>query len=259
MQEQLAIQKLLNTKLAEIRVKNPSYSMRAFAKKTGLTSSALSEILRGKRRVSKDLAERIARRLCLAPDQSETLLGLFPEKLTYDSARREEAIRYTQLNMDHFHVISDWHHFAILSLLETESYRHEAQWVARRLGIKTAEAKAALGRLERLGMIEIDKKGRATREDVHYATSDDIANISLRKLHAQNLELAQRSLQEDEVDERDFLAMTLAIDPQDMPVAKKMLREFSDRFGKRLESGAKKEVYKLCMQFIPLSKSGDLK
>lgn len=259
MREQVALQNLLNTKLAELKVKNPSYSLRAFAKKTGLTSSALSEILRGKRRVSRELACRIARKLCLAPDEAQELLGLFPEKLTYDSAARDQAIRYTQLNMDHFHVISDWYHFAILSLIETQGYRHDPEWVARRLGIKTSEARAAFERLERLGMIEVDKKGRATRHDVHYATSDEVASVSLRKLHAQNLELARRSLEVDDIHERDFTAMTLAIDPKDLPEAKKMLREFTDRFTARLERGAKKEVYKLCLQFIPLSKPGGSK
>lgn len=256
MKDQLALQNLLNMKLTELRVKNPSYSMRAFAKKAGLTSSALSEILRGKRRVSRELAERVAQRLCLAPDQASALLELFPAKLTYDATAREAAISYTQLNMDHFYVISDWYHFAILSLVETQGYRHEPAWVARRLGIKTTEAKAAFERLERLEMITIDKKGRATRHDVHYATSDEVASVSLRKLHAQNLELARRSLEDDEVHERDFTAMTLTIDPKDLPDAKKMLREFTDRFAKRLERGAKKEVYKLCLQFIPLSKGG---
>jgi uncharacterized protein (TIGR02147 family) len=259
MNEQLAFQDLLNTRLTELRVKNPAYSMRAFAKKSGLTSSALSEILRGKRRVSRELAGRVAHRLCLAPDQKAKLLGLFPEKLAYDSAAREKAIEYTQLSMDHFHVISDWYHFAILSLIETGGYRHDPEWVARRLGIKVAEGRAALDRLERLEMITVDKRGRATRHDVHYATSDDVASASLRKLHAQNLELARRSLEEDEVQERDFTAVTLAIDPKDLPEAKKMLREFTDRFTQRLERGAKKEVYKLCLQFIPLSKNGELK
>ena len=257
MKEQLAIQKLLNTKLSEIRMKNPSYSMRAFAKKTGFTSSALSEILRGKRHISKELALRAARRLCLSPHETQQLLSLFPEKIKHGN--RDETIQYTQLNMDHFHVISDWHHFAILSLIETQDYQHDSAWVARRLSIKASQAKAALERLERLGMIEIGKKGQASRQDVHYATSDDVLNLSLRKLHAQNLELARRSLEEDELDERDFTAMTMTVDPKDLPQAKKMLREFRDRFAKRLEAGAKKEVYKLCMQFIPLTKSGETK
>lgn len=251
------IQKLLNEHLTEAQLKNPLYSLRSFAKKVGLPASALSEIMNGKRRLSREKARGVLNRLCVDPDLSARILGGFPEKMKYNRRSRDEAVRYTRLDMDHFRVVSDWHHFAILSLSETEGYRHDPKWIARRLGIRAGEASLALDRLERLGMLERDEKtGKVIQTGVSYATSDDVADLSLRKAHAQNLELARRSLEGDAVDERDFTAITMAIDPEMLPLAKKMIREFRDRLCATLESGAKKEVHKFCMQLIPLTKRG---
>jgi uncharacterized protein (TIGR02147 family) len=255
MKEQLAFQKLLSKQLTEARLKNPSYSLRAFAKKAGLTPSALSEILNGKRRVSRELAQKVVHKLCVEPARAAELIRSFPDKLRRKGDGAAAPTReFTQLNMDHFRIISDWYHFAILSLSETDDYRHDPRWIGERLNIKSTDAAAALGRLERLGMLELDDQGKPVRGAPQYITSDDIADLSLRKVHGQNLELARASLEEDAVAERDFTAMTMAIDPDRLPEAKKMIREFRDRLCAFLESGRKKEVHKLCIQMIPLTK-----
>lgn len=116
MEAQIAFQKILVERLTEIRLKNPAYSLRAFAKRTGLTPSTLSEILSGKRRVSRKLVERVARKLCLDPNQTDSMLQSFPAKRAYGQPASTSLAPYTQLNMDHFRVISDWYHFGILSL-----------------------------------------------------------------------------------------------------------------------------------------------
>ncbi|MGK5084756.1 TIGR02147 family protein [Bdellovibrionota bacterium FG-1] len=259
MKEQFEFQKLLVEKITEIRLRNPSYSVRAFACKAGISSSALSEILNGKRHVSKALARKITQKLCVDPDRAANILSGFPEKSRRKRAQTVQAVQYSQLNMDHFRVISDWYHFAIQSLSETENYRHDSEWISKRLNIKSKDAACALDRLERLGMLELDDTGRPVRGAPAYVTTDDIADLSLRKVHAQNLELAKDSLENDSVSERDFTAMTMAIDPDQLPAAKKMIREFQDRLCAFLESGRKKEVHKLCIQLIPLTKPETIK
>lgn len=53
----------------------------------------------------------------------------------------------------------------------------------------------------------------------------------------------------------------MTLDPADIPLAKKLLREFVGKFCNRLEQGRKKEVYRLNLQFIPLTevKEGEIK
>ncbi|MGZ3694380.1 MAG: TIGR02147 family protein [Bdellovibrionota bacterium] len=255
MQTELALKTDLRQRLAEelaqIRMRNPSYSLRAFARKVGISASALSEILSGKRNVSQFLALRIADRMMWSPETVAELSRL-PR---YRKRATNEARPNVQLSMDNFHAISDWHHYAIISLVETEDFREQPEWIAHRLGIARSVAQQALERLERLGMVERRADGRLITTGVTYNSPDEVASVALRKAHAQNLELARNSLEQDALTARDFTAVTMAIDPDKIPEAKKMIRSFRDELCAYLEGGTKKEVYKFCMQFIPLSKN----
>ena len=255
MSGQPVLQKLLSQRLADIRLRNPSYSLRAFAKKAGVSSSAISEILNGKRRISKNTARRIALRLSLDPQEAATLLASFPEKRPY---RKEsdppEQPPLAQLSMDQFRLISEWWHFAIQSLSETEDYRHDPAWVASRLGLSPQQARSAMERLSRLRMLWSDEAGKVLRGAPGYETSDDIADASLRHAHSQNLELARKSLESDPVLQRDFTATTMAIDPDKLPEAKRRIREFHNELCAFLESGDKREVHKICIQMFPLTR-----
>ena len=48
--------------------------------------------------------------------------------------------------------------------------------------------------------------------------------------------------------------MTLAIDPEKIPEAKLIIREFRKKMGSLLNSGTKREVYQLGIQFYPVTK-----
>lgn len=265
MSEQVAIQKLMHEELTRIRLRNPQYSLRAFARKLQMPPSAVSEVINGKRRVSRKLAEKIADRLMCAPDVKARLLEGFPP-LTPPSRKvaaagpkgtilRAASVRQPdliQVSADQFHVVADWYHYGILALAETQDFQSDADWIAKRLGIPKNQVVPALERLERVGML-VRQEGRLRPSGIPHAPTEEIANLSLRRAHAQNLELARQALERDSADRRDFLALTVATDPVVLTQAKQMIRDFRDQLVKLLESGEKKEVYKLCLQFFPVS------
>ncbi len=246
----------LKESLAQSRAKNPNYSLRAFAKKLNVSPAALSEFLSGRRRFSKKMAERIADRLLLSPLERDELLRGFSilPRTKMNTKAKGPCKPYIQINMDHYHVISDWYHFAILSLAETKGFQSDSKWIAERLGLRNYEVLSALERLERLGMLEKNSKGRLVATGVQYSTSDEIANIAIRKSHLQDLEIARSSLENDPVDQRDFTSVTMAIDPERLGEAKKMVREFRDQLCRYLEGGKKSEVFKMCFNMVPLTK-----
>jgi transcriptional regulator with XRE-family HTH domain len=79
-----AIQRKLSEALLEARSRNPAFSLRAFARKLEMSPSAISELLNGKRRVSRKLASRIVgnlgRNFGMNSVEGEALLGLFPDR-----------------------------------------------------------------------------------------------------------------------------------------------------------------------------------
>jgi uncharacterized protein (TIGR02147 family) len=253
---QSTIQNMLRTTLVERQAKNPAFSLRSFAKKLGMSASAVSEILAGKRRVSIKLAGRILDRLAIAPDEREQVMQKFATnaKRAGASAHAPTNTNYTQLSADHFHAVSDWYHFAILSLMETKIFKDDPVWIAERLGIRLSDAAQALERMQRLGMIRFDKNGQKQPSSSSFESPDEVANLALRKAHQQNLELAARSLEEDSVEVRDVTSMTMSIDPSKLKEAKRMIRDFQDRVSELLESGEKSEVYKINIQLFPLTR-----
>jgi uncharacterized protein (TIGR02147 family) len=258
MSVQIEVREILNNEMMRLKRRNPSFSLRGFAKKIGIQPSALSEILSGKRDVTRKMAAGIFDRLCLDPKRSQVFLNQLQNKRTATAVVVAER-QFVQLNMDHYHVVSNWQYFAILSLAETEDFIDSPEWVAQRLNISINVARIALRRLERLALLERDGHGKLAPSGIQFKTSTDVANASLRKSHYQNLDLAKVSLDEDSVDARDFSAMTMAINPAKLPEGKKMIREFRRKFSAVMESGEKKEVYRICLQLFPLSRKGKSK
>ena len=232
----------LSNEYTKARAKNPSYSLRAFSNRLGIQVSALSEILNGKRVISKKMGHRILSGLGVSPIESKNILSGINEE--DDSS----------LSLDYFKVISDWYYFAILSLAEIPNFETNPSWIAKRLNISKREAKMAINRLISLGMLVENKDGSYKASGIQYKTPTDILNASLKNHTVQTLELATDSVINDPVKERDFSTITMAIDPENIAEAKKMIMAFRKRLSKKLESGNKKEVYKLAIQLFPLSR-----
>lgn len=249
-----ALQRKLAEVLSSCQAKNPSYSMRAFAKRLGLHSGALSALLNGKRNVSQKMAIRLLDRLNVGPEEQSVILKEFAEKRRNRPEQTFARLECTQLLLDQYHILGNWWHYAFLSLLKTKDFQPDAVWIAARLGIRTSEAESAIERLLRTGLIEATPEGSYRRTTVRLTTSDETANSSLRKAHAMNLELARHSLEQDDVSVRDFTAITMPIDPHKLGQAKELIRKFLDQLSGLLESGEQTEVYKFCTQLYPLSK-----
>lgn len=239
------LQKLLQESFSKGRIKNPSYSVRAFAKKLGLSHSAVSEIMNGKRRVGVKVARRLADSLLIEPEDQEKL---FVE----DKLPNQASKTYFTLQADQYKVVADWSHFAILSLAETKGFKFNTNWIAKRLSLSPQDIEAALQRLSRLGMIEITG-GKLKLTGKAFSSPDGIPSSAVRSTHHTLLELAQNSLERDSIDKRDFTAITMAIDPAKLSEARDRIRKFRDELCRDLESGTQKEVYSLNFQLFPLS------
>lgn len=262
---QVALQQVLSDTLTQARIRNPAYSLRSFARLLRISPAALSEILNGKRRVSKKLAVRLLDRVNPNPVELNKILRSFeatPQSAESTASTEKRAQKapgtkpasYQQLSMDHFNVVADWYHFAILSLAETEDFVGEAAWISQRLGLRKRVTETALKRLERLGLLIRDPAGHLQATGAQFSSPDEIASRALRRSHAQHLDLALHSLEAHEIKVRDFTGITMAIDPEKLPEAKNRIRAFRDELCSYLESGSKKEVYRMNIQLMPLSR-----
>ncbi|MEK6705048.1 MAG: TIGR02147 family protein [Bdellovibrionota bacterium] len=254
------IKKLMVSEWTKSRSNNPSYSLRALARKLRLPPSAVSEIIKRNRRITAKMAEKILRGLCV---DSQTAQGLIVEcakpikkktKMRPGSITDSVGPNFAQLTLDQFHVISDWYCTAILALAETEGFKSDINWIAGRFGVATKHIECAIERLLRLGLLEKTASGKILSKQAQFTTPSDIADPSIRKSHFENLELARRSLEVDPVEARDFSIMTIAADPELLPEAKKRIKAFRRELMQFLESGKKREVFRLSIQLFGLSR-----
>ena len=247
--EQLALQNAVRCRLESLRIRHPSYSLRAFAKKAGVSPATLSLILQGKRKVSRKLASQLSERLLFDPQERAEVLTAKKQE------HRPLPDSFTQLTMDQFQLIGDWRAFAILNLIKTVNFKSEVSWIADRLGLTLIETQNTLERLMRLEMVK-EENGIFSRQVSKYRTSEDIANISIRNSHAQTLELAHEALVNEPIERRDFSSMTFPLDPKKIDQAKTLIRRFEDELFSLLDADSKPtEVYRIAIQLFPLTKN----
>ena len=151
---------VLQEKFEEMKAKNPMLSKRFFAKKIGISSGALTEILNGKRKVSKKLIQKISDQLLLSPIQQQSL-KYYLNPTEFDE-NLDLPIEYQAVNLeqdqDYFQLISEWPHFAILNLIKSKHCQHKATWFANQLNLDLNKVEDCLDRLLRLKLIKLFNK-----------------------------------------------------------------------------------------------------
>lgn len=239
---------LLRDELSRRVTKNPRYSLRSFAKSLGLSHTTLSLTLSGKRLLSRKAALQIAERLGLEPDQAAAFVGSCPQPRQHGL-----ALNFQKIELETFYLISDWIHYAILSLLETEDARFEAKWIAKRLGAGESAVKMAMDRLVSVGLVH-EVNGHWKQSSLPIKVDNKISTAATRKFQRQLLEKAIESLENDPVEYRDFSSVTLSLDPRHLPYAKERIKQFRRELMAELEGrGQPKEVYNMTFQVYPLS------
>ncbi len=246
-----SVSRVLNRHFSEAKQANPRFSLRAFARRLGLSHSSLSEILAGTRRVSRRKAEQISKALGLAPDIT---IEFFEE---FDSAGCllpvPPRFRRRTLGEYEFRLVSSWHYFAILSLAETAGFVYCPLWISERLGISLAQAKEALHVLEELRFLVENGDGTATLTHRRLSSRDGVLDTAVQKNHLESLKLAQKALRKQPLKRRYFTSMTLALAPEQIPQIKELIRLHLNQVDSAAEAGSKREVYKLNVQFFALT------
>lgn len=240
--------------------KNPSYSLRAFARTLGCDVGTLSKILKGQRGIGRITIERLGMRLGLSPEE----VGSFVSKsrrgkpATQAPAGASVAIDYQQLTLDRFKVISDWYHYAILEVMALDRFRPDPRWIARELGISVSEVNVAVERLRRIELIEVTPDGKWVdlTDGTSTTTGSPFTAVAFRKLQKQVLEKAIVALEEVPMDLRDQTSVTLAIDSDRIPEAKERIKAFRRELSRFLSRGKKRDaVYQLGVSLFPLTRS----
>lgn len=242
----------LKQELQRRKNKNAGYSLRAFAKSLGLSSSFVSKVLNAKKNVSQETMMAIASRLSVDEDSLHDYLSQLPNfKL--------KNMEFETVAVDQFQYISDWHHFAILEAVSLTDFKadmkDQSKWFAERLSISEERASSAVQRLVRLGLLTTNDKGQVLGIQKNHTTIGGVPSSANREHERQLLQKAIEALEEVPVVDRSNSSMTMAIPMSRVKEAREKIIAFQREMSTFLQRKGKRDsVYQLSIAFFPLTK-----
>lgn len=250
MQTQANFQTGLNAYFQKRKEINPSFSLRAFSKIIGISPSSVSEIISGKRRVTKKKAFEIIDRLKLTPDERNRILRDFE---TSSRSLQKVNLLPKTLTEDQYDIIIDPIYFTILSLVSTTGFNSDIEQMAQKLDKEIPDVWRALIKLQEKKLISIDTNRNITRLPNPVFTSDDVPSDKIKQMHLSDMNLAAKKILDVPVELRDYTNVTFPANPKLLPRAKEILRRAQDELEELLKEDPS-EVYRLCMYLFPLTK-----
>lgn len=256
-------QTVIRDALARRIEKNPRYSLRAFSRTLEIDPSMLSRVINGQLIPTTSFTKKILPHLELDPPNEKQFLesvskaiqekNFLKKRAELKKILREPTTAEAKraLSPELFHVISDWYHYAILQLMETEGFQPDPKWIAEALRIETSEVEAAITRLLSCGFVE-KIAGTYIRATPPLTSGDrSITTDAHRKRIRQVTEKSGRSLEMDPIYLRNHTTLTLGIDPDKIPLAKEMIQDFMVELCEAMQT-RKKAVYELQINLFPL-------
>lgn len=170
----------LQSELARRCSNNPQYSLRSFALQLEIDHSTLSQILRGKRGLTRRMIERLGAKLEL--DAAEINSFAEHEHASTEAGSRTLRERRRAV-MDAASLVSEPSHYAILELIRVDGFQPDSRWIARTLDLTVDDVNLAVSRLLRFGLLEMAGRNcwiDRTESLVH--NEEEFAAFALQKL-----------------------------------------------------------------------------
>jgi len=244
---------VLRLELARRCAANEGYSLRAFARFLRTDHASLSQILRGKRRLSEATIRRLGARLGLDERRVEELV--FVERSAEKHPGAVDVAAVHELTGRALESLSNWHDWAILELTRLECFTPDVRWISRVLDGSPDDVQRALHRLVSLGFLEMRARDRWTDRTGHVLeNAEQFAAAAVERLAEELHELAVRSLRRRHRDRFAHSATTIAVDAASVPLAILRLEQLRAELLRTLESADKRDaVYYLAISFFPIA------
>lgn len=253
----------LELEYQERYAKNPRYSYRAYARDLTISPSYLSEVLKGGRGFSPDIAVTVSKALKLNSYDEEFFISLVQSQFGRTFLKRKTAKERLKVlrekwnpqkvSSEVFKVVADWYHMAILEMVQLKGFKANGETVSKRLGISEQSADEAIERIVEFGLAE--RVGHSLKVSDIMTVGDNVPSMAIRSFHSQVIEKAQESIEGQGVEQRVLSSNFFAIDEQDIPRARAAIQEFVETFAADFSVGGKKDrLYALSLQFFDLEK-----
>ena len=244
-----------------------AFTWQMFAEKAGFSSPVyLKYVSEGRFNLSEEAALRVASAMSLVEYERD----YFCEMVRFDHAKTDEekkiffnkmlsiaaAHKVKIIEADSYHFFEDWKNPVLRELAPSmPGAKPLALARACRPEITAAEVTESLSFLVKANLLQKDKDGNYVQTEKSVTTGPMKATpVAVRSLHRQMGEFALDAIEGVSQDERHFSGLTLGITRQ---AYEKIVQEIAE-CRKRIiaiarEDDATEEVYRLNMQFFPMT------
>ncbi len=236
----------LSDSLAHIQTKNSKYSATAYVRQAGFGENSrgyFNLIMNGKRNLSSSTILGFARTLKLT--EKETFH--FENLVHYNQAttEKEKALYFERISKNmkgknsqafellksQYNYFSQWYMVAIRELVSLDSFKEDYDFIAKKLRNKVSKKETieAINDLITLGLLARDEKGKLIQSDNLINFTDTSMNYTVvNALHAQFLDKAKETLNEDAYTNRSASCVVLATDKANFDKIREEIKAFRE-------------------------------
>lgn len=249
--DRLTFAKLLNTNYLQRKTRNPRYSIRAFSRDLGISSGRINNYLNGSEIPGEKNLDRMITALKLPSKKAAAL-----KKAAQTSRYLNRGLGFSKaLNEQEFSQISSWQTWSILTLFQASDFQPTVTWFTKKIGFSVSQVEKSLQQLEQVGLI-CKKNSFFELTCKNVTTTNDIPSESIRKFHKQFIKLAENSLDQVPIDQRDISSITMCVNPEKVAQVKELIWEFRSRVNSLMEDSTNSnQIYQLNIQLFPISQN----
>jgi len=252
------------------RSKTLSFSIRNFARIAGMAShSFISAVMKGKRNLTADCKQKMARGIGLAGNELLYFNHLVDFNQSSGVDKKQEyfdklnALRrnttYYKINKTHFAYLSKWYNFVIRELAENAAWGGDYSRLASYVlpAITESQARASVRLLLDTGLLVCAEDGTYHQTE-KIITTKEIPGHLVKVVRKQFIELAARASEEIGPHERNLGSTTLALSGRNYQRAVEILEEARHRIiALSQDKEPVSRVYQAHLHLFPLSKEID--
>lgn len=236
----------LSDSLAHIQTRNSKYSATAYVRQAGFGENSrgyFNLIMNGKRNLSSSTILGFAKTLKL--NDKETFH--FENLVHYNQAttEKEKSLYFERINKNmkgktseafellksQYNYFTNWYMVAIRELVSLDSFREDFDFISKKLRNKVSkkEVVEAINDLIKLGLLERNEKGILVQADKLINFTDSSMNYTVvNSLHAQFLDKAKETLNEDAYEDRSASCVVLATDKANFDLIREEIKAFRE-------------------------------
>lgn len=236
--------------------KTPGATLRSFSKSLGLSPALISMVLSKKRPASAKLLREILSLDMCHSDRKVISTWLAANAALHHLPQTNDHVseyRFDEIEAEHFEMISNPVHFAVLTLLRSNTMRLSNPEIAKIIGVEPFFADMTINRLKRLGLVSHDKEGFLKLKTRPKTTSTNIPSAAIRSYHRSKLSSSLSALTEIPVHERDFSSLSMLVDSSRLSEMQTDIQKMRRKIFQKYDTKSGDRVYDLNTQLLPVS------